>query len=191
MGKEDYNFLFEQKENNVATSVFSRPIMKLLNTFGRFDIMDIRDKHNQIGFSQTYMYDVDKKTLALAYIPKDPEGKNWEFFRESVLKNKRFVEEFKINNSKYVFIVSFPKVWHHDFDMIVEGKYSKVSEEYLNQYYQNKASLLFHLSKKTQEAVSYYSREFNVSESIFNDCEIGPRIDLNTETFKLNMTSVF
>lgn len=191
MAKEDYNFLFEQENiNNICTTVLSRPVMKMLNTFGRTDIMDIRDKHNQMGFDETYIHDIDKKNVALVYIPKEPEGKPWEFFRESVLKNKRFVEEFKINNSKFVFVVTFPKIWHRDFDMIIEGKYSKVSEEYLNQYYQNKASLLFHFSNKTPEAIAFYSQKFNVSESIFDDCEVGPRINLETETFKLKMTSV-
>ena len=190
MAKEDYSFLFEQIETNVCTVVFTRPVMKMLNTFGKTDIMDIRDKHNQLGFVETYVYDVNKKTLALTYIPKDPEGKPWEFFRDSVLKNKKFVEEFKINDTKFVFIVTFPKIWERDFDMIIDGKYSKISQEYLNQYYQNKGSLLFHLSKKTPEAIAFYSEKFNVSESIFDDCEIGPKIDLGIETFKLKMTSI-
>lgn len=190
MAKENYNFLFEQKENNVCTCTISRPVMKMLNTFNKTDILDIRDKHNEIGFKQIYINDFEKRTVTLVYVPKDPESRNWEFFRDSVMKNKRFLEEIKIKN-KFVFIVKFPEVWGKDFDTIIQGKYSKVSKEYLSTFYENKTSILYHFSNKTEEAVSFYSREFNVPESVFNDCEIGPKIDLDIETFKLNMTSVF
>jgi hypothetical protein len=186
MGDKKYDNLFKQKVN-LTTLFFARPMMYSINTFGKPMISDIIKKHYEHGFVQLYLCDEDG-TLVLVYdkIEMTEKMVDWEFFYDSVVKSKFFIEDVEYEENKFAFKIRFPRKWKEDFDKIISGKYSKVSEMYIKKFYPVDDNLLYHLHYKTEKVIDHYCKLFNVKEDIFTDCEIGPIIDTQKETIKLS-----
>ena len=189
MEENKYKFVFEYK-HNLTTMFFGKPMMYYLNTFGLKDISTIRNKHFEKGFLQAYLVDeeLDKQHLYLVYNKNFyfKEGKenlvsNWELFYDSIVKSKYFVEEVKLDINRVAFKVKFPLKWNKDFDAIIEGRYSKISNNYMSTFFSEKEFLPYHLKNKSEEAIDFYSEKFKVNKSVFDDCEIGPKMDFANE----------
>ena len=191
MEENKYERLFEVTKHNLTTLLLGRPVLYYLNTFGYKDIKMIRDKHYEYGFKQCFLIEkeIDHQNLFVVYNNKETIDKNsvdWDFFKDSIVKSKHYVDEYIIDENTFAFKIKFPLKWHKDFEAIVNGKYSQVSNEYLNAFYANKSNLLFHLKHKTPEAISFFSKKFHVKPSVFDDCEIGQRMHFTDEELKID-----
>lgn len=194
-----YEGLFEQA-NNLTTLFLAKPMMYHLNTFGKLAIIDIRDKHYDYGFKKSYLSsdDISLRHIYSVYNSKYSyfSGKeraitNWEFFYDSVLKSKHFIEEMKINEEDIAFKLKFPDEWTEDFHNIIQGRYTKLSKSFMRKFFPDEETLLHHLYHKTNIARDYYSQKFNVNPNIFDDCEfIGPKMVIEDELFKIRQEKV-
>lgn len=193
---EDKKYKLLTKSNDLVTVLLSRPMFYALNTFGKKDISDIKVRHLELGFKKTLLSEneTDKGYIYLVYQSngyfyesyKKPRN-DWEFFKDSVLKSKHFIEEIQLNEYDYAFKVKFMEEFMDDFNYILEGRYTKVSNEYMSRFYPDEKSLMYHLKNKTSEIREAYSLKFKVKESLFNDCEnIGPIIDKQKETLVMS-----
>ena len=181
-----YNLLFSQKVNNLSTVFFARPMMYSINTFGKPMISEIIKKHYEHGFTQLYLCD-EEGTLILNYDKMEVDkAADWEFFYDSIVKSKLFIEDVEYEEGRFAFKIRFPKKWKEDFDRIISGRYSKVSEMYMKKFYPIDDNLLYHLHYKTEKVIDHYSKLFNVSEELFSECEIGPIVNIEKETLKLS-----
>ena len=181
-----YNLLFSQKVNNLSTVFFARPMMYSINTFGKPMISEIIKKHYEHGFTQLYLCD-EEGTLILNYDKMEVDkAADWEFFYDSIVKSKLFIEDVEYEEGRFAFKIRFPKKWKEDFDRIISGRYSKVSEMYMKKFYPTDDNLLYHLHYKTEKVIDHYSKLFNVSEELFSECEIGPIVNIEKETLKLS-----
>ena len=68
----------------------------------------------------------------------------------------------------------------------MSGKYSMLSKSYMN-YYPDKESLLYHLYHKTPIIKEAYAKKFKLPKKVFDNIEIGPKIDKEKETFNLDL----
>ena len=191
MEESKYDRLFEARKHNLSTLLLGRPVLYYLNTFGYKDVKIIRDKHYQYGFRQCFIIEkeLEQQNMFIVYNNKETKDDNsvdWDFFKDSIIKSKHFVDEYIIDESTFAFKIKFPLKWHKDFEAIVAGKYSQVSNEYMNSFYPNKTNLLFHLKNKTPEAINYFSNKFKVNPNVFDDCEIGQRMHFGEEELKIN-----
>ena len=55
----------------------------------------------------------------------------------------------------------------------------------MDRFFKDDNNLLYHLRNKTSYAKEYYAKKFKIKEDLFNDCEIGPVIDINKESYQL------
>ena len=184
-----YDELFGNSED-LQTTFLTRPILQAVNTFGKSGILSIRDKHISSGF-YNLLFDNDsnavKPSVYLIYNSKytlnDKPVLNWELFHDSVIKSKFFISEEQVNDETCAFRLHYPNKWVNDFNHIVNGKYSKVSAEYIRTFYPSKNDFLYHLKFRTDEVMNYYAELFKVDSKIFKDCEIGPLIDYEQNAF--------
>jgi hypothetical protein len=184
------------RSTDLVTCLLSRPMFYALNTFGKRSISDIKVKHLELGFKKTLLSEneIDKGYLYMIYQSngyfyesyKKPTI-DWGFFHDSVLKSKHFVEEIRLTEDDHAFKVKFMEEFMDDFNYIIEGNYSKVSNEYISRFYPDDKSLMYHLKNKTPDIKEAYSLKFKVKESLFDDCaNIGPIIDKQKETLILS-----
>ena len=191
MGDNKYDNLFKQKVN-LTTLFFARPMMYSLNTFAKTSIVDIRNKHYERGFRKCEMDEDHYKEgkLFLTYnTKKDYRNlpvRNWDLFKDSVKKSKLYINEFDVDLETIVFYLSFPERWMEDYTRIIDGEYSKVSNRYMAQFFPNDNNLLYHLRNKTSFAKQFYAKEFNVRKEVFDDCEIGPKLEIEKEMLRVD-----
>lgn len=186
--------LFE-KRISIARSMLTRPLISNVYDFEKSNILDIVQSHYLNGYLDTY-FTINDYELAIKYNCEEAKLDNgyvrkiinWSSFEESLKKSKLFIELISEDNYKY-FIFKYPKEWILDFTHIKNGEYSKVSTNYINKFYASKDNFLFHFKWKTEEAIDYYSKKFNVDKKLFKKCEIGPKVDLEKEMYKPKILS--
>jgi hypothetical protein len=185
------NNLFNQKLN-LSTLFFARPMMYSLNTFGKSTIVDIRNKHYETGFNKCELDEDYYKEGRMFLTYNNKKGhknfpiRNWQFFLDSVRKSKLYINEFDSDINFTTFYLNFPERWLNDYKNIIEGNYSKVSYNFMSTFFPDNNNLLYHLRNKTSEAKGFYAKEFGVRESVFDDCEIGPKMIIEKEMLKID-----
>ena len=193
---EEKKYALLTRDTDLVTILLARPMFYALNTFGKYNISDIKTKHLELGFRKAllskdesdkgYLYMIYQST-GYFYDTYKKATSNWEFFYDSVLKSKHFVEEVKLAEDDFAFKVKFLEEYMDDYLYILEGKYSKVSDKYISKFYPDEKSLIYHLKNKTPEVREAYSLKFKVRESLFNDCDnIGPIINKEKESLVLS-----
>jgi hypothetical protein len=199
MEENKYNILFNITKNNLTTMLLARPILYYINAFGSKDILQIREKHYEKGFRQCFLNEngIDNQTVFVTYNKESYVKKeviypveHWDAFYNSISKCKYFLEEYIINDETFSFKLRFPLIWSDDFENIINGDYSKVSDEYITKFYPNKTSLLYHLKNKTTEARDFYGNKFKVDKKLFDTCEVGPKMILEKEIFQSNVHKI-
>lgn len=191
MGDNKYANLFNQ-DLNLSTLFFARPMMYSLNTFGKKNIIDIRNKHYETGFTKCeldeHFYKEGKLFLTydnkIGY--KNVPIRNWEFFYDSVKKSKLYINDFDLDEDTTVFYLNFPEKWIQDYEKILEGTYSKVSYNFMSTFFSDDNNLLYHLRNKTSDAKEFYAEKFHVTKKVFDDCEIGPKFEIEKEILQIN-----
>ena len=130
---------------------------------------------------QLYMFYNSK-----GHYPEPKQSDYWEELYENIKKSKLFLEEYKLSSTAFVFKVKFPERFMKDYKLIMSGKYSMLSKSYMN-YYPDKESLLYHLYHKTPIIKDAYAKKFKLPKKVFDNIEIGPKIDKEKETFNLDL----
>ena len=181
----------------LATLFYSRPMFYALNTFGKTSIDEIKIQHCKIGFVKCMLSEEAREGILYMIYDSDgyfmdvPKKDAWEFFHDSVLKSKHFIETVQLSETRYAFKLKFPEHLLEDYFHLLDGKYSKVSEDYMLDYYPQENSLLYNIYYKTPAIRYAYSQEFGIKESVFDTCELGPVMDIEEETLKLSANLTF
>jgi len=174
---------------DLTTIFFSRILFKEIYDFNESNILGVKHKHCQVGFIKC-MLSENHGELFMFYNSDghytDPIHKNyWQVLYDFIKASDLFIEEYKLSDKHYIFKVRFLKQYLKDYDLILEGKYSKLSKSYMS-YYPGTDSLLYHLHYKTSDIKEGYSKKFKVPVKAFNDVELGPKIDKDKEIYKVN-----
>ena len=181
----------------LATLFYSRPMFYALNTFGKTDMDEIKVQHCKIGFVKCMLSEEAENGIIYMIYDSDgffmstPNKDAWDFFHDSVTKSKHFIEDIQLSETRHAFKLKFPEDHLEDYLNLLNGKYSKVSEEYMLSYYPKENSLLYNIYYKTPAIRYAYSQEFGISESVFDNCELGPVMDIEEETLKLDSNLAF
>ena len=131
-------------EKELSTVFLARPVFQSLNTFGKTNIKDIRLKHCESGFLKCQFSENESREGFMYFLynsnyhfftGKQKPVLNWDFFYDSIIKSKLFVEEVKLNDVEYAFKIKFPEKWMNDYLKILDGNYSKVSYKYIESIY--------------------------------------------------------
>jgi len=192
MEERKYNHLFEQPQN-ISTLFLSRPIMSSINKFGKTDIIQVRDIYYEKGFTKCELDEDcinEGKVFITFNTDKNYKGlliKNWNAFHNTIKESQVYINEFDIDINKIAVYLNFPKKWMNDYFNIIEGNYSKLSDNFMKSFYPNADSFLYHLKNKTPEAIDFYTNKFKVNEKLFDTCEIGPKMILEKEIFKVDI----
>lgn len=160
-----------------------------------YPILGIR-KHSRFVPSGTYFalkdyYSVSDCRLICIYNNCDQTG--FENFSESVIKSSKLFEKvFRISKSQRVYVFNF-SLCKPDWDLILMGKYSRLSNGYKN------AILDFHKDFEYDRGVlekilnpdKYYeefSEIFNVPARVFEEVkEVMDKPNLEKESFKISV----
>jgi len=182
------------KTTDLVTILLSRPIFFTLNTFDKRNILDIKEKHAEMGFVKSFLESEYDKNIYMVY---DSKGyyvetvKNhhfkWEVFYNSVINSSSFIEEVKLSDNIYAFKIKFPEKFIDDFNKIINGEYSKISKEYITKFYPDEDSVMYNLKNRTPELIDAYSEKFKINTKIFDTCEVGPKMILEKEIFQFNV----
>ena len=54
------------------------------------------------------------------------------------------------------------------------------------EFFPDENNILFHLRNKTIFAKDFYAKEFGVRKNVFDNCEIGPKLQIEKEMLKIN-----
>jgi hypothetical protein len=54
------------------------------------------------------------------------------------------------------------------------------------EFFPDDNNILYHLRNKTSHAKEFYASEFNVRKEVFDDCEIGPKLEIEKEMLKVD-----
>lgn len=170
-----------ESPTSIPFSCLTRPLLSELKVFNCTHILDVVQNFHMKGLINTYIFNVNNITLVFNphfFIEngKQKAIKDFELFKSELLNNPLFLEEVVIGeNIGLTFI--FPHKWRNEYNSILKGEYSKVSSEYIDKFYPSKECKMFLYKWKPEEAKEYFAKKFNVNKTIFNECELGPKIE--------------
>lgn len=145
----------------------------------------LKPELQQYGFINAYIDDVDhephyENCVYLLFKPNDPEALEY-FIQTQREQSNLVVEEYDHPGGYVVIIYRFPEKFADDYQLFLQGKYSKLSEEYKNLFPMEKTGMT---SKRvpTKES-SFYDLVFNRKEKMKNFWEerLGVILDVDSE----------
>jgi hypothetical protein len=94
---------------------------------------ELKTKFNSFGFINTYLT-VNPLTYPyeVLYLMFKPEKIDLDFmmFIDSLSSNKNFIETLDLSGGKILLVYRIPKKFKRDYDLFLEGKYSRMSKEF-------------------------------------------------------------
>lgn len=94
---------------------------------------ELKDQFYSFGFQNTFLTCPPLTyPFPVLYLLFKPKSIDQDFIRfgEELHRNPNFLETIDAGKGKVVFIYRVPKRFRHDYELFLEGKYSKLSAEY-------------------------------------------------------------
>lgn len=169
------------------TTIFIVPILK-------FD----RDLLKDNGFLNGYMFDAERDVqypdaVYLLFKP-DNLDKFRDFLDEQYESRKDILDDYDYENGFVVVVVKLDKKYKKDISIVMQGKYSEVSEKFQNLFsktikvsrrgsVKTEMSLQHRIFNKSTELRVYW--EDKIGEELSEHMEVWPTFDMRHETLDL------
>ncbi len=159
--------------------------------------IDPRDLED-CGFIDSYIriegkeYDKERRFLVAVFEPVTKDQKEtFDVFLERE-KFLSFVEEEIKQGDKVIVVYRFPEEFYNDYDLIIEGKYSKVSDKYKGifpKFREKKDKIVLSLQKLIFDKDPDFKeqQEERIGTDIEADSELWEVFDIDKEILKLDI----
>lgn len=193
------------RKYNISTK-FLLPILK-------FSKKVLEEYLPEFGFVNTYINcNVLTYPFEVLYILFNPKELDLNFFNfeKEFCKNTNYIETYDLGNNLVLFIFRIPKEYQRDFNLFIEGKYSKTSKSYQNLFpkesyitdstgrkmrdnkgfYLKEPSSFFHIFNKTDFLKRKWREKlgYDDDDPIFEDIELYDTQDIMKETLISKIT---
>ena len=120
---------------SLSTVFYSRVLFKEIYDFNEKNIVGIKHKHCQVGFQKCLLSPVEGEIFMFynseGYYTDPIHPDYWKILYKKIKECNLFIEEYKESDKIHVFKFKFPERLMNDFQLILEGKYSKLSKKYM------------------------------------------------------------
>lgn len=189
------------RQHNIST-IFLLPGIEIDN--------GLKKSFNQFGFVNTYTtcksFTFPYKVVYLLFKPVSMDMAFYSFI-ESLKKNKNFVNELDLGYNRLMVVYKVPTRFNNDYDLFLEGKYSKLSAEFkscfameewkrtstgalakdINNRPIKEPSTFYHVFHRTKEFVTRWKERlgYDPDDDILNDVELYEKQNEEEETYDL------
>ena len=166
---------YEELTNNNSYYFLLRPILLEINPSNLSDINKvinkfIYDKGLKGIYIQDHNFETKIKGLVYLVFQDNQDENNIKYnkdYLDAIRKHQLFYKEH-YNKKDLVFIIKYPEKWMKDFLKIIEGKYTEVSEYFVNEIY-NYNTLLHHIKYKHENLKDHLCKKYNVKPEILSE----------------------
>jgi hypothetical protein len=155
-------------------------------------------------FLNTYLYDKEIDNYRENYLfllVRNYRDVNFDLFYSSIIAYPNYIEDYEVGEC-IVFIFSIPEKFKKDYNLILEGKYSLISEEakkriVLESFYNFEPILIPLILNKDsslknywENKLSYFSKDINSPADLANQ-EVFPIIDRKKEILSKEIYNLY
>jgi hypothetical protein len=144
------------------------------------------------GFIEAYLYDENRTSTSSRVVYclfKPPNFQEFEEFVKMEIEDKvDIVDEYDYPNGHVILVYKFPEIYNNDYDLILQGKYSKCSDAFKSLFPITKSkteltiyALVFYHESKLKSAV-----EDDLNVKFDKDMEFWYIPDVTKETLTYN-----
>lgn len=169
---------------------------------------ELKNQFYSFGFQNTFLTcEPLKYPFEVIYLLFKPSVIDLDFMRfaEDLQRNTNFVEVIDGGRNKVVFVYRVPKAFRHDYELFLEGKYSKLSSAYkkcfqMEQFktdekgrpvkeagrYVMEYTSFYHIFNRTDHIKDVWKERlgYRADESILDDVELYDKPDPVRETME-------
>lgn len=180
--------------NLTNSSIF---LLRGLHLIKPNEIIDRSSIVQMLGFKNAYIRDINHETdleypLFLLFSP--PEMAIFNEFLEGEYEYGQLKEDYDYPNNQVVLVYDFPESYKNDYKLIIEGKYSQVSEKYKKLFPETYKegglvhnTLTFHVFNKTKKLREEKEKALELEPGFLEGQELWELFNIEKETLKIDL----
>lgn len=135
--KWNNNNSMSQENKLTKTAEFLLPLTKVAYEEFTYAKPSFFDPIPSTRFYNAYLYDTDNpmyKENHICLVHNNVQDVRYPYFENRIVNHKNFIDGYEIPNTKYsIKIFKIDDSYQKDYELLIKGQYSKISEEALQQ----------------------------------------------------------